>query len=50
LIRRSLDMLYQRQAKQVAIIFNQARKDDVAGHYAKSRQKQPGKNGTLAKA
>jgi capsular exopolysaccharide synthesis family protein len=50
LIRQTLDMLYQRQAKQVAIIFNQARKDDVAGHYAKSRQKQPGKNGTLAKA
>ena len=35
LIRQTLDMLYQRQAKQVGIIFNQARKDDLAGHYAK---------------
>jgi capsular exopolysaccharide synthesis family protein len=50
LVRQTLDMLYQRQAKQVAIIFNQARKDDVAGHHVKSRQKQPGKNGTLSKA
>jgi capsular exopolysaccharide synthesis family protein len=50
LIRRTLDVLYQRQAKQVAIIFNQARKDDVASHYARSRPKPSGKNGTLAKA
>jgi hypothetical protein len=34
----------------VAIIFNQARKDDVASHYARSRPKPSGKNGTLAKA
>jgi capsular exopolysaccharide synthesis family protein len=33
LIRRSLDMLYQRQAKQVAFILNRARPDDLSGHY-----------------
>jgi succinoglycan biosynthesis transport protein ExoP len=33
LVRQALDMLYQRQAKQVAIILNRARKDDLAGHY-----------------
>lgn len=34
LVRQSLDMLYQRQAKQVNIILNRARPDDLAGHYA----------------
>jgi capsular exopolysaccharide synthesis family protein len=34
LVRRALDMLYQRQAKQVNIILNRARPDDVDGHYA----------------
>jgi Mrp family chromosome partitioning ATPase/uncharacterized protein involved in exopolysaccharide biosynthesis len=34
LIRRCLDMLYQRQVKQVAFILNRARPDDVAGHYS----------------
>ncbi len=34
MVRQTLEMLYQRQAKQVAIIFNQARPDDLAGqHY-----------------
>jgi capsular exopolysaccharide synthesis family protein len=33
MVRRTLDMLYQRQAKLVTIILNQARKDDLAGHY-----------------
>jgi len=33
LVRQTLDMLYQRRAKQVAIVLNRARKDDVAGHY-----------------
>jgi capsular exopolysaccharide synthesis family protein len=33
LVRQALDMLYQRQAKQVAIILNRARKDDLAGQY-----------------
>jgi len=34
LIRRCLDMLYQRQVKQVAFILNRARPDDLAGHYS----------------
>jgi capsular exopolysaccharide synthesis family protein len=33
LVRQALEMLYQRQAKQVAIILNRARRDDLAGHY-----------------
>jgi capsular exopolysaccharide synthesis family protein len=33
LVRQALDMLYQRQAKQVNIILNRARADDVEGHY-----------------
>jgi succinoglycan biosynthesis transport protein ExoP len=49
LVRQALDMLYQRQAKQVAIIFNQARKDDLAGHYADRGRKQSIRNGTVAK-
>jgi capsular exopolysaccharide synthesis family protein len=36
LVRQALDMLYQRQAKQVTIILNRARKDDLAGHYARN--------------
>jgi len=31
--RRALEMLYQRQAKQVALILNRARADDLAGEY-----------------
>ena len=34
LVRQALDMLYQRQARQVNIILNRARADDLAGHYA----------------
>lgn len=49
LVRQALDMLYQRQAKQVAIVFNQARKDDLAGHYAERGQKQPSGNGVMAR-
>jgi polysaccharide biosynthesis transport protein len=33
--RRALDMLYQRQTKQVALILNRARTDDLAGQYYK---------------
>jgi capsular exopolysaccharide synthesis family protein len=33
LVRQALDMLYQRQAKQVTIVLNRARKDDFAGQY-----------------
>lgn len=45
LVRQSLDMLYQRQAKQVNIIFNRARADDLAGHYAQNGSKKPERNG-----
>jgi Mrp family chromosome partitioning ATPase len=36
LMRQALEMLYQRQAKQIAIILNRARRDDLAGHYAQN--------------
>jgi polysaccharide biosynthesis transport protein len=45
LVRQALDMLYQRQAKQVDIILNRARPDDLAGHYALNGLKGPIKNG-----
>jgi Mrp family chromosome partitioning ATPase len=41
LVRQALDMLYQRQAKQVNIILNRARPDDLAGHYAFDGLKRP---------
>jgi len=48
-VRQALDMLYQRQAKQVTIIFNQARRDDVVGHYAERGAKAPSVKGVPAK-
>jgi capsular exopolysaccharide synthesis family protein len=36
LIRQALDMLYQRRAKQVTIILNRARAEDLAGYYAEN--------------
>ena len=45
LVRQALDMLYQRQAKQVAIILNRARKDDLAGHYARNGIATASRNG-----
>jgi len=36
LIRRALDMLYQRRAKQVTLVLNRARADDLAGYYAEN--------------
>lgn len=33
MVRQALDMLYHRQAKQVTLILNRARKDDLAGQY-----------------
>lgn len=41
LVRQSLDMLYQRQAKHVSIILNRARPDDLAGHYAMNGMQKP---------
>lgn len=46
IVRQALEMLYQRQAKQVAIILNQARADDLAGHYARNGVSRNGQNGT----
>jgi Mrp family chromosome partitioning ATPase len=51
LVRQALDMLYQRQAKQVTIILNRARKDDLAGHYyARNGASRRAGNGAAAKA
>ena len=47
LVRQTLDMLYQRQAKQVTIILNRARADDLAGHYAANGLAHPAKNGKV---
>ncbi len=43
-------MLYQRQAKNVSIILNRARADDLAGHYAMNGMTQARSNGTAANA
>jgi capsular exopolysaccharide synthesis family protein len=49
LVRQTLDMLYQRQAKSVAIIYNRARKDDFAGRYlARNGLVSANGNGTAA--
>jgi capsular exopolysaccharide synthesis family protein len=45
LVRLALDMLYQRQAKQVNIVFNRARPDDLAGHYARNGLNRVKRNG-----
>ena len=45
LVRQALDMLYQRQAKQVTIVLNRARKDDLAGHYYKNGRSRTSRNG-----
>jgi capsular exopolysaccharide synthesis family protein len=44
--RRALEMLYQRRARQVALILNRAHADDLAGeYYAYKRKSRPAKNG-----
>jgi len=48
LVRQALDMLYQRQAKQVAIILNRARKDDFAGLYMRNGKSPSAANGQPA--
>jgi capsular exopolysaccharide synthesis family protein len=37
MVRRALEMLYQRQASHVAIVYNQARPDDLAGQLYRQR-------------
>jgi succinoglycan biosynthesis transport protein ExoP len=45
LLRQSLEMLHQRQAKQVAVVLNRARADDLAGFHAQN-WKGSSRNGT----
>ena len=47
-VRQALDMLYQRQAKHVAIVFNQARPDDLAAqhYYRRNGNSRPAKGET----
>lgn len=46
LVRQSLEMLSQRQVKELAIVFNGARAEDLAGNYAQYGTSQRGKNGS----
>ena len=48
LLRQALEMLYQRQAKDIAMIFNRARSDDMTGKYSLSGSKKARRNGALA--
>jgi Mrp family chromosome partitioning ATPase len=50
MVRQSLDMLYQRQAKNVAIILNRARAEDLAGHYSQNGMGRAARNGAKVKA
>lgn len=45
LLRRALDMLYHRQVKQVGLILNRARADDLAGKYAMNGRASSRRNG-----
>jgi capsular exopolysaccharide synthesis family protein len=49
MVRRALEMLYQRQANHVAIIYNQARPDDLSGQLYRQRNG-AAKNGVVKKA
>lgn len=46
LVRQSLDMLSQRQVKELAIVFNGARAEDVAGNYAQYGMSRRARNGS----
>ncbi len=50
LIRQALDMLYQRRAKQVTIVLNRARAEDLSGYYAENGVNRAEKNGATARA
>lgn len=45
MVRQALDMLYQRRARHVSLVFNRARPDDLAGHYAQNGLVAPRRNG-----
>jgi capsular exopolysaccharide synthesis family protein len=49
MVRRALEMLYQRQANHVAIIYNQARPDDLSGQLYRQRNG-VAKNGVVKEA
>jgi succinoglycan biosynthesis transport protein ExoP len=44
-LRQGLAMLYQRQARQVFLVFNQARADDLGGKYSQNDRANSAKNG-----
>ena len=44
-LRQGLAMLYQRQARQVFLVFNQARADDLGGKYSQNGRTNFAKNG-----
>ncbi len=44
-LRQGLGMLYQRQAKRVFLVFNQARPDDLGNNYSKNGRANVSKNG-----
>jgi succinoglycan biosynthesis transport protein ExoP len=44
-LRQGLGMLYQRQARQVFLVFNQARPDDLGGKYSQNGRGNFAKNG-----
>jgi len=50
LIRRSLDMLYQRRARQVRFILNRARTEDLAGYRTDNGLLPSAKNGSVTAA
>jgi capsular exopolysaccharide synthesis family protein len=50
MVRQSLEMLYQRQAKNVAIVLNRARSDDLAGHYGQNGMGRAPRNGVKKRA
>ncbi|MDX1951867.1 MAG: hypothetical protein SFY81_06760, partial [Verrucomicrobiota bacterium] len=50
LVRQALDMLYQRRAKQVSLVLNRARADDLGGHYGKNGTARVGRNGSAKPA
>ena len=49
LVRQSLDMLSQRQVRELAIVFNGARAEDFAGNYAQYGMSRRGRNGSPVK-
>lgn len=49
LVRQSLDMLYQRQVKEVSIVFNRARAEDLSKRYLQNGTARRARNGDIVK-